>query len=192
MRRPATVPPRTPRPLAARRAAPGHTLLWVVQGVLAALFLFGGGMKLVLPVEALTAQSPLPAPFLRGVGVLEVLGALGLVLPGLLRLRAELTALAAGGLLLLMCGAVGATLTSPATAGAPVLALVPAAVGALAAVVACGRARPFLRTPAGAAAESIAAESIAAEPTVAERAAAWASAARPLVAPARPAVRRTA
>ncbi len=186
MRRLATVPPRTPRPLAARRAALGHTLLWVVQGVLAALFLFGGGMKLVLPVEALTAQSPLPAPFLRGVGVLEVLGALGLVLPGLLRLRAELTALAAGGLLLLMCGAVGVTLTSPSTAGAPGLALVPAAVVALAAVVACGRARPFLRTPAGAAAEST-----AAAPTAPERAAAWA-AARPLVAPVRPAMRRTA
>ena len=34
--------------------------LWSVQGLLALLFLFAGGMKLVLPLEALTAQMPLP------------------------------------------------------------------------------------------------------------------------------------
>src|SRR5438067_8031860 len=37
-----------------------NALLWTVQGLLAALFLFAGGMKLVLPIEALTAQMPLP------------------------------------------------------------------------------------------------------------------------------------
>ena len=35
--------------------------LWMVQGLLALLFLFAGGMKLVLPLEELTAQMPLPA-----------------------------------------------------------------------------------------------------------------------------------
>lgn len=145
---PAPLAPATPR-----RARVAPLMLWAVQGVLAALFLFAGGMKLVLPAAALTAQSPFPAEFLRGVGVLEVLGALGLVLPGLPALRGRLTAvapLAAGGLLLLMCGAVGATMASPSTAGNPAMALIPAAVGALAAVVAYGRSRPFRRASASA------------------------------------------
>jgi hypothetical protein len=152
MRRPARVPIRAPRTAAAaRRASVAHVLVWVAQGVLAALFLFAGGMKLVLPAAALAVQSPLPGAFLRAVGALEVLGALGLVLPGLLRLRGELTALAAGGLLLLMCGAVGATLASPSSAGTPTLAIMPAAVGALAAAVAYARSRPVRHTRADAA-----------------------------------------
>ncbi len=65
--------------------------LWIVQGLLALLFLWAGGMKLILPVEAMTEQMPLPGLFLRFIGVAEVLGALGLVLPGLLRLRPVLT-----------------------------------------------------------------------------------------------------
>lgn len=56
--------------------------LWIVQGVLAPLFLFAGGMKLVVPVEELTKQMPLPGAFVRFIGVAEVLGGLGLVLPG--------------------------------------------------------------------------------------------------------------
>jgi len=53
--------------------------LWIVQGLLALLFLFAGGMKLVLPLEAMTQQMPLPLPgwFLRFIGVAEVLGAMG-------------------------------------------------------------------------------------------------------------------
>src|SRR5436190_24378054 len=56
-------------------------LLWIVQGLLALLFLFAGGAKLVLPIELMTAQLPLPGAFLRFVGVCEVLGALGRGLP---------------------------------------------------------------------------------------------------------------
>src|SRR6266536_49402 len=71
--------------------------LWIVQGLLALLFLFAGGMKLVLPLEKLTGPMPLPLPglFLRFIGVAEVLGAIGLILPGLLRIRPGLTPLAA-------------------------------------------------------------------------------------------------
>jgi hypothetical protein len=69
--------------------------LWIVQGLLALIFLFAGGVKLVLPIEALTKQMSLPGPFVRFIGVAEVLGALGLVLPGLLRIRPGLTPLAA-------------------------------------------------------------------------------------------------
>lgn len=115
--------------------------LWIVQSVLAALFLFAGATKLVLPAATLAAQSPIPVTLIRAIGVLEALGALGLVLPALLRLRAELTVAAAAGLVLIMCGAVGATLASPASAPSPAAALFPVAVGSLAAVVAYGRTR---------------------------------------------------
>ena len=80
-----------------RRRPPRATsrLLWTVQGLLAALFLFAGGMKLVTPIAALTQQIALPGLFLRFIGLVEVLGALGLILPGLLRIRPALTPLAA-------------------------------------------------------------------------------------------------
>ena len=120
--------------------------LWIVQGLLALLFLWAGGMKLVLPVEAMTEQMPLPGLFLRFIGVAEVLGALGLILPGLLRLRPALTPLAAAGLVLIMIGATVLTLVG----GAVAMALFPLVVGLLAAFVAYGRWRlaPH-RGPAG-------------------------------------------
>ncbi len=112
-------------------------LLWTVQVLLAALFLLAGGMKLVSPIAALTQQVALPGPFLRFIGVAEVLGALGLVLPGLLHIRTGLTPLAAAGLVIIMAGAVGVTM---ATMGAG-QAVVPGVVGVLAAGVAVGRWR---------------------------------------------------
>ena len=115
--------------------------LWTIQALLALLFLFAGGMKLVMPIEALTKQSPLPGPFLRFIGVCEVAGALGLILPGLLRIRQGLTPLAAAGLVIIM---VGATVVTMAL-GQVGPALVPAAVGVLAAIVAYGRRTPARR-----------------------------------------------
>ena len=58
--------------------------LWFVQGLLALLFLFAGGMKLIMPIEALSAQMavPLPGAFLKFIGLAEVAGAIGLILPG--------------------------------------------------------------------------------------------------------------
>ncbi len=109
--------------------------LWIVQGLVAPLFLFAGGMKLVMPIAALTAQAPLPGLFIRFIGVLEVVGALGLVLPALLRLRPSLTPLAAAGLVIVMAGAVGATLTT----GPAAPALVPVVVGVFLVFVAYGR-----------------------------------------------------
>ncbi len=111
--------------------------LWTVQVALAALFLFAGWMKLVMPIEELTAQSTSwltsSGGFLRFIGAAEFLGAIGLILPGLLGIRRELTPLAAAGLVVIM---IGATVVS--VAQGPV-ALVPLAVGALAALVAYGR-----------------------------------------------------
>src|SRR5207247_10952995 len=61
--------------------------LWIVQGLLALLFLFAGGVKLVLPLEELTKQMPLPGPLARFTGVAAPLGASGLILPWPRRLR---------------------------------------------------------------------------------------------------------
>src|SRR5204863_40162 len=109
-----------------------NTVLWIMQGLLAGLFLFAGGVKLVLPVEAMQ-QGPmaLPGPFLRFIGVAEVCGALGLVLPWALRIRPQLTSLAAAGLGIIMIGATVLTAAGGSVAGA----LFPVAVGALCATV---------------------------------------------------------
>ena len=111
--------------------------LWIVQVVLALLFLFAGGMKLVLPLDKLTGPMPVPGPFLRFIGVCEVLGGLGLILPSLLRIQPWLTPLAASGLVLIMIGAIVVTLAG-GMLGAALLSLV---VGLLAAFVAYGRWR---------------------------------------------------
>src|SRR3989442_10014462 len=88
--------------------------LWIIQGLLALLFLFAGSMKLIVPIAMLTAQMPLPlpGPFLHFIGVAEVTGAVGLILPGLLRIRPKLTPLAACGLVTIMIGATVVTLAS--------------------------------------------------------------------------------
>jgi hypothetical protein len=109
--------------------------LWIIQGLLALLFLFTGGMKLVLPVEVMTEQMPMPGWFLRFIGVSEVLGAIGLILPGLLGVRPGLTPLAACGLVVIMIGATVVTLAGVGVA----TALIPLVVGLLSAFVAYGR-----------------------------------------------------
>ena len=109
--------------------------LWLIQGLLAALFLFAGGFKLALPLAALAKLSPLPAPFLKFIGVCEVSGALGLILPGLVRVREGLTPLAAAGLVVIM---LGATIVTVATQGVAPAAL-PLVVGILAATIAWER-----------------------------------------------------
>src|SRR5438477_4403667 len=109
--------------------------LWTAQGLLAALFLFGGVMKLVMPIEMMTEQMDLPGWFLRFIGVCEALGGMGLVLPGLVRYHRELTPLAAAGLVIIMIGATVLTLAIGGGLGA----LFPFAVGVIAATIAYGR-----------------------------------------------------
>jgi DoxX-like family len=109
--------------------------LWIVQALLAAIFLFAGGIKLILPIEEMTKQIPVPGLFLRFIAVCEVLGALGLILPGLSGVRPGLTPLAAAGLVIIMIGATVVTLATDGIA----LALIPLVVGLLSAFVAYGR-----------------------------------------------------
>jgi uncharacterized membrane protein YphA (DoxX/SURF4 family) len=113
------------------------TALWIVQVLLALLFLFAGSMKLIMPIEMMTAQMalPLPGAFLRFIGVAEVAGALGLILPGLTHIRRMLTPLAACGLIIIMIGATVVTLASSDV----VSALMPLVVGLLCVAVAYGR-----------------------------------------------------
>ena len=110
-------------------------VLWIVQGLLALLFLFTGGVKLALPIEALTKQIPLPGLFLRFIAVAEVLGAIGLILPGVLRIRQGLIPVAAAGLVVIMIGATVLTWTN----GGVTQALMPMVVGLLSVFVAYGR-----------------------------------------------------
>ena len=119
-----------------------NKVLWVVQGLVALEFLFAGSMKLVLPIEAMRGPVELPGLFLRFIGVCEVLGALGLVLPGLLRIWTGLTPIAAAGLVLIMTGAT----TITAIGGEVGPTLIPLVVGVLAASVAYGRSRRPLGT----------------------------------------------
>ena len=113
-------------------------LLWTLQWLLALFFALGSGApKLFLPLDTLPMPLPLPELFLRFVGVAEVLGGLGLVLPGLLRIRPGLTPLAAAGLVIIMIGAVVVTLVG----GMLAVALMDLVVALLAAFVAYGRWR---------------------------------------------------
>lgn len=93
-----------------------------------------------MSAEAMQKMSPpnsiiLPGAFLKFIGVVEVLGALGLILPGLTKIRHRLTPLAAMGLLIIMIGAVVISIMGPGVSAA----IVPFVVGILCAVIAYGR-----------------------------------------------------
>ncbi|HJQ10312.1 MAG TPA: DoxX family protein [Gemmatimonadaceae bacterium] len=112
-----------------------NTRLWTAQAVLAALFLFAGVSKLITPTDALTAQSHMPGDFIKFIGVFETLGAIGLILPGLTKIRTDLTPLAAAGLVIIMIGAVVTSIIQ----GAGIGSAFPGVVGLLALYVARGR-----------------------------------------------------
>jgi hypothetical protein len=111
--------------------------LWAVQGLLAALFVFAGGMKLVMPLEQMAGPVALPGWLMRFIGVCELAGGLGLILPGLTGIQPGLTPLAAAGLVLVMIGATVITLVG----GGGVQALIPLVTGLLLVFVAYGRSR---------------------------------------------------
>lgn len=89
-----------------------NVVLWIVSGVLAALYLGAGGMKLVTPRQKLLENPNMgwTADFsdagVKGIGAVEILGALGLVLPWALDIAPVLTPLAATGLAVIQIGAI--------------------------------------------------------------------------------------
>jgi len=84
--------------------------LWIVQILLAAVFLLSGVLKLRLPRETQIERAPYVEDFSQGtiriIGILEILGGIGLLLPALTGILPWLTPLAAVGLVLTMLGAV--------------------------------------------------------------------------------------
>jgi len=122
----------------AKTAKTVNRLLWTAQGLTAALFLFAGSMKFIIPAEKMQ-QGPivLPLAFLYFIGICEVLGAFGLLLPSLLRIRTSLTPLAAAGLTLIMIGATTISVLAMGVAAG----ILPAVVGLVTTFIAYGRTR---------------------------------------------------
>lgn len=116
-----------------------NIVLWILQILLALLFLFSGGVKFVMTAEDMRKAAPdaiqFPMAFIQFIGAVEILGGLGLVLPGLTKIKRFLTPLAAWGLVVVMIGAVVVSVI----AMGPKAGVVPFVVGILCAVVGYGR-----------------------------------------------------
>jgi uncharacterized membrane protein YphA (DoxX/SURF4 family) len=117
--------------------------LWIIAGLLAATFLASGAVKLIQPKEKLVSSGfgwaeDFSTGGLKAIGAVEVLAAIGLILPAAVDIAPVLVPLAAVGLVLLM---VGAIITHVRRHEAHVIA-VPVALFALAALVALGRFGP--------------------------------------------------
>ncbi|GAB7038269.1 MULTISPECIES: DoxX family protein [Catenuloplanes] len=121
-----------------------NIVLWVIAALLAAAFLMAGAMKLIQPREKLIASGmgwagDFPPAAVKAIGAVEVLGAIGLILPAVTGIAPVLVPLAATGLALTMAGAMVVHVRRgefPALAPNVVLLV-------LAAVVAWGRFGPY-------------------------------------------------
>jgi putative oxidoreductase len=113
--------------------------LWTVQALLALAFVMAGSMKATTPYAELATKmawvGAVPEGLVRFIGIAELLGGIGLVVPAVTRIRPSLTALAGAGLALVMLLASFFHL-SRGEAGAVPVNLV---LGGLAAFVAWGR-----------------------------------------------------
>ena len=116
-----------------------NIVLWIIQILIALQFLFAGSTKFVMSVQQMNEQAPvvLPGLFLHFIGVCEILGGIGLILPSLLRIKPGLTPLAAAGLAIITAGATVITLMGPMKG----MALVPFVTCMLCIFVAYGRWR---------------------------------------------------
>jgi putative oxidoreductase len=128
--------------------------LWIAQGVLALAFLAAGAMRLAMPIadlhDALAWTADVPSVLVRLIGLAEVLGALGLVLPAATRVRPRLTALAAAALALDMAVATLFHLVRGEASAVPATLI----LGAGLAFVAWGRAVRLPVAPPAAAART--------------------------------------
>jgi hypothetical protein len=121
-----------------------NVALWIVAGVLAAAFLGAGAMKLAQPRKRLADSGmgwveDFGDGAVKGIGALEVLGAIGLILPAALDIAPVLVPIAATGLALVMAGAV----ITHARRREPQLIVVNVVLLALAVFVAWGRIGPY-------------------------------------------------
>ncbi|MEO6050440.1 MAG: DoxX family protein [Pyrinomonadaceae bacterium] len=114
-----------------------NILLWIVQILLALLFIFSGVMKFVIPYADMIKDAPVvfPHTVFLFIGICEILGGLGLVLPWATKIKPGLTPLAAGLLVIIMIGATVVTALSIP----PAMAFIPAIVGLLCGFIAWGR-----------------------------------------------------
>jgi len=75
--------------------------LWIAQGLMAAMFLMAGATKTFQPIEALAESMPwvndVSSGLVRFIGISEVLGGIGIILPAILRIKPRLTFLVAWG-----------------------------------------------------------------------------------------------
>jgi hypothetical protein len=82
---------------------------WIIAAILAAMYLFSGGKKAVQSQEALRPMmgwvDTFPMPLVRSIGVVEILGAIGLILPPLTGIAPWLAVAAAIGFVLVQIGA---------------------------------------------------------------------------------------
>ncbi|MGW6118517.1 DoxX family protein [Nocardia sp. NPDC055165] len=89
-----------------------NVVVWIVSGLLAAVFLLAGAMKLAKSKEQLVADpkmgwaEPFPEGLIKFIGAAEVAGALGLILPGVFGIATWLVPAAAIGLAVIMVGAI--------------------------------------------------------------------------------------
>jgi hypothetical protein len=116
-----------------------HVTLWIVQGLLAVLFGFAGFLKTTKPipdlVQLLVWPGAVPAGLVRFIGLSELAGAAGLVLPALTRIKPVLTPLAATGLVVVMVQAIAFHVSRGELHALPINIT----LGALATLVAWGR-----------------------------------------------------
>ena len=118
-----------------------HWTLWAAQALLGLAFGFAGIFKSTAPIAELTQKmvwpGAMPEAMVRFIGVSELLGAVGLILPGVTKLKPQLTPLAACGLALIMLLAAAFHLNRGELSALPVNAV----LGGIAAFIAWGRFR---------------------------------------------------
>ncbi len=115
------------------------TFLWVLQWVLALMFLMAGVMKMMRPKEKLAEKmgwvNDFSAGAVKTIGMIEVLAAIGLVVPPLVGIAPDFTPAAAAGLVLLMIGAARVHIRRKE----PQMVMINTVLGVMALVVAWGR-----------------------------------------------------
>jgi uncharacterized membrane protein YphA (DoxX/SURF4 family) len=83
-----------------------NTILWIIQGILATMYATAGVMKSTQPinklVKTITWADRFPVTTVRFIGIMELLGAIGLIFPWALKIVPVLTPVAASGLALIM------------------------------------------------------------------------------------------